>query len=736
VTAVNRRRLALIPTLASLALVVPGLASTAVAAPAATTLPQATAPRAVALAAPSPVSDLPLVSVELTDPDPTHNTIEYLNASKDNKVASTVNLVGASDRAWNLTDLAAEIKGRGNFTFKLDKKPYQIKFSSAQAVLGMASAKTWVLLANHADPSLLRNKVAYDLADAVGMPYSPESRFVDVEINGEYLGNYLLSEKTEVKTNRVELKDPEGVLVELDNNYGLEEPYNFYTSTSTTLFTLKDAVGGVDEPLAPEVDAGWKDVQKTLNNLDALLAERTPDWSAISATIDVDSFLRYYLVYEMTENPEIVASSIYFYKDGPNDVLHAGPVWDFDSALASYAVEYLGGVPVSEYVKNARYWRNKGNGWYGQLFRNPEFVEQANDLYTAEVKSKVDDLLTQIGGYADDIDQSAALNFQRWPDVLGQPSVFGSNAHTTRPTWQGEVAYLRDWVAQRAGFLDAAYGETAPVARYATHVATIGWQPTMSTGQIAGTRDRNLSVEALRISSLTAGVSGSIEGNAHVQGIGWMGWTGQGNVLGTTGQSRRMEAVQLRLTGQIASAFDVSYRAYVGGSGWQPWVRNGATAGTTGQALRIEALMVRLLPKSPKPTYRSHVQNIGWMPYVSDGAVSGTTGRALRMEALALTAPGGPYAGDISYRGHVQSIGWQPWAGSSSIIGTTGRGLRLEALQIKLTGDKAKHFSIRYRAHVQGIGWQQWVWDGATAGTTGQSRRVEAVEVQIVPKIS
>ena len=729
-TAVQRRRLALISPLALLAVLLAGPASaTAWAAPG-----QAAASVATAVTdTPTPVSNLPLVSVVLTDPDPTHNTLDYLNASKDNVVAATASLVGAPDPALDLTDLPAEIKGRGNFTWNLDKKPYQLKFSTAQGVLGMASAKTWVLLANHADPSLIRSKVAYDLAASIGMPYSPESRFVDLEINGEYLGNYLLIEKTEVKTNRVELKDNGGILLELDNNYGLDETYHFYTTTSNTLFVLKDAKLGVSEPLDPTVQTAYDDTQAYLNTFESLLYAPKPDWAKISSMIDVDSFVRYYFVYELTENPEIVASSVYFYKDGANDVLHAGPVWDFDSALGNYVVEPLGGDPKSEYVKNASFLRNKGNDWFGQLFRNPDFVKRANELYTSEVRPAVDRLTSQLDGYAADVAQSAALNFQRWP-ILGKPSVLGTNSHVIRSTWTGEVEYLRGWLAQRAGFLDSAYGDTVPIVRYSTHVATIGWQPTVSTGMVAGTRGRSLAVEALLIPEVQTNVPGSIQGNAHVQNIGWMGWKPQGAVLGTTGRALRMEAVQLRLTDQLAARFDISYRANVQGLGWMPWVKNGQTAGTTGRALRMEALQIRLLPKWPNATYRTHVQNIGWMPYVSNGVTSGTSGRSLRVEALALKVSAGPYPGDIRYRGHVQNIGWQSWVGSSSIIGTTGRALRLEAFQITLTGERAAHFAVRYRAWVQGIGWQQWVWDGATAGTTGQAKRIEAVQIEIVPK--
>ncbi|TQM58089.1 uncharacterized protein YjdB [Humibacillus xanthopallidus] len=724
----NIRRRGLVAALASMALLFPGTAALAQTS--------ATAAAPTVASAVEPLSNLPLISVVLADPDPTHNTITYLNASKDNVVPSTVDLVGAQDPAQNLTALSAEIKGRGNFTWTLAKKPYQLKFSSAQSVLGMAPAKTWVLLANHADTALLRNKVAFDLARELGLPYSPESRFVDLEINGQDLGNYLITEKVEVKTNRVELQDDAGLLLELDNNYGLAEDYHFYTKTSNTLFVLKDAKGGVSVPLSPTVQTAYTDIQTYLNTLESLLYAPKPDWTKISSMIDVESFLKYYFVFDLTENPEIVASSVYFYKDGPNDVLHAGPVWDFDSSEGSYAVEHLGGDPESEYVKNASVLRRRGNGWFGELFRNPQFVTAANQMYTGEVRAKIDALTSKIDGYAAEIKQSANRNFQIWP-VLGKPSVFpAGNGHLVRSTWAGEVSYLRDWVAQRAGFLDGSYGETVPIVRYSTHVSTIGWQPTMSTGQIAGTIGRSLRVEAMVISHQNATVPGSIQGNAYVQSLGWQGWKGPGSTIGTTGRGLRMEGVQLRLTDQLAAKYDISYRAHVQNNGWMPWVRNGATAGLPGQGLRIEAVQVRLLPKGPNASYRSHVQGIGWMPYVTNGTSSGTTGRSLRIEALQLKVSAGPYTGDISYRGHVQSIGWQSWVGSSTFIGTTGRGLRLEALQIKLTGERAAHYAVRYRAYVQDVGWQQWVWDGATAGTTGLGKRIETVQIEVIPKTS
>lgn len=731
----------LVSVLASMALLVtgaPALASTH-APPPTSFAPVATA----ATLAPQPVSDIPSVFIELTDPDPTKNTLTYLNASKDNSVGATLDLVDGSKPAHNLTDLSATIKGRGNFTWNLDKKPYQIKFKTSTSVLGMASSTTWVLLANHADTSLLRNKVAYDLAASFGLSYSPESRFVDLTINGEYLGNYLLSEKTEVKPNRVELNDDGGLLLELDNNYGLAEDYHFYTRISNTLFVLKDAKLGVDVPLDPAVDTAYQGIQDYLDTFESLIYAPDPDWAKIRSMIDVESFIKYYFVYELAENPEITQSSIYFYKDGPNDVLHAGPVWDFDSALASYTPESLGGDAVSEYVKNARILRNKGNGWFGQLFRNEEFVAAANRLYTSELEPSVKALTQNIDAYAGEVEESANLNFIRWP-VLGEPSVFGSNGHIVSSTYAGEVSYLRNWVEKRAVFLSSAYGADVPVVRYSSHVAEIGWQPTVSTGMIAGTIGRALRLEALRISLLDTTLPGSIQGNAYVQGIGWSGYGQPGGLIGTTGKALRLEAIQLRLTDELSAKYDLSYRVHVQNIGWMGWVRNGATAGTVGRSLRIEAVQVRLFEKAtplpapplalPSAVYRSHVQNIGWMLNVLGGTVSGTTGRSLRLEALQLKVTGSEYSGDILYRAHVQNIGWMSWATSASYIGTTGRGLRLEAFQVKLTGELASHYSIRYRAHVQDIGWQPWVHDGQTAGTTGQAKRTEAVIIELVPK--
>jgi uncharacterized protein YjdB len=690
-----------------------------------------------------PATNLPSLFIDL----PVGYTLDDLHSSKDDIPAdpdveahSVASLVDPANAANNLAEVTLEqIKGRGNFTWTLDKKPYQIKFDTSTPVLGMPAAKTWILLANHADPSLLRNKLAYDLANSFGLAASPDSRFVDLTINGQFLGNYLLTEKVEVKKNRLELQDPGGLLLELDNSYGRSEDFHFITPKSNSVFVLKDAVGDVDEPLPPELAASYADTEAYVNEFESYLYAPDPDWSKISAMIDVESFIRYHFVLEFAENPEITQSSVYFWRDGSADVLHAGPVWDFDIAFANYTVEAFGGDPVQDYNKNARFLRDRGTGWFQELFRNEEFAALAAELYAAELEPKVDAVVAAIDTHATALAASSAANFERWDDVLGEPSII-STTRTVAPTWQGEVSYLRNWVSTRAAHLASVHGTAMPILVYSAHSADIGWAPDHTSGQMVGTSGKGLRLEALDIAVTSNSLGGTIQSRAHVQNIGWTSWKTGDTRVGTTGQSLRLEAVQFNLTAKLAGQYDIAYRVHVQNIGWMPWAMNGAVAGTSGRGLHIEAIQVRLTEKAEpvigsSVRYAAHVASIGWMSTVVDGAVAGTSGRALAMEALVATLASSEYDGTLTYRAHVQDIGWTGWTDSPDLIGTVGRGLRIEALQISLKGELSEHYSVRYSAHVQDIGWQSWATEGQTAGTTGQAKRVEAVKIELVPLV-
>lgn len=314
---------------------------------------------------------------------------------------------------------------------------------------------------------------------------------------------------------------------------------------------------------------------------------------------------------------------------------------------------------------------------------------------------------------------------------------------------------------------------TAPVLAVKAHVQNVGNMAEQSVklgeSKRLGTSGRALRLEsfAMRISvpatiktvtthqdgttteSASRKLSGDIVYSAHVQNIGWQREVGGGATAGTSGRALRIEAVKIRLTGELANYYDVRYRVHVQNIGDLGWTKSGgAEAGTTGAALRVESIDVELVekgkaPKDSKPSsvpqasmgYRVHVQNVGDQGSRSWGAVAGTTGRSLRLENIRITAPGNTgMTGGVEYRSHVQNIGWQGWVANGAESGTHGRALRMEAVSIRLTGDLAKYYDVYYRVHAQNFGWLGWAKNGQNAGTAGYGYRLEAIQIQLVAK--
>lgn len=535
---------------------------------------------------------IPVLSITMSDTDSNKNNLEYLHADKENKISAMISLDDSADPNNNFSGESAVIKGRGNFTWSLEKRPYQIKFDGKKGLLGMAPAKTWVLLANHTDRSFARNRLIFDLANDMGLSYSSESRFVDLYINSEYLGNYLICEKVEVGSNRVELKNPDGLLLEMDNHYGTAEPYYFTTTKSGTIFTLKDSVDAAD---SPEVQQAFVNIQAQINELETLLYADDPDWAAISEIIDVDSFVKRYFVDEFAKNIEIGMSSIYFYKDGDSDKLHAGPVWDYDLSLGNIAK----GTVTEDYAKNITLRVEEGivrNDWYAQLCRNEEFVARANQLYATDVKKAIDNTDDNLNAVAKLVAGSAENNFGKWP-VLGVPTLETTNSRIIEHSFVGEISYLRNWIVDRSNYLAGAYGAEMPTLTYLSHVQNQGWQSAVTTGMQAGTTGQALCLEALELAINSDESAGALEYSTHVQNIGWQGYVPTGTVAGTTGQALGLEAVKIRLTGELADKYDVYYRIHSQNYGWLGWAKNDEIAGTVGMNLRAEAIQVKLVTK-------------------------------------------------------------------------------------------------------------------------------------------
>lgn len=110
-----------------------------------------------------------------------------------------------------------EVKGRGNSTWGYPKKPYRLKLDKKSEICGLGKAKNYILLANHIDPTLMLNSVAFKVGQLLNIPFTNHAIPVDVVLNGKYKGSYLLTEQIEIKENRVDLDENNSVMWELDS---------------------------------------------------------------------------------------------------------------------------------------------------------------------------------------------------------------------------------------------------------------------------------------------------------------------------------------------------------------------------------------------------------------------------------------------------------------------------------------------------------------------------------------
>lgn len=344
-------------------------------------------------------SSLPSLYIDLKD-----TTLDTIKADKNIKYPGNTVILGDSSGTSSFTNV--EIKGRGNTSWtSYDKKGYQIKFDKKTSLFGMGKAKKWVLLANSSDDSLLKNYIAFSLAQNLNSQYPIHCQYVDLWIGGEYQGNYLVTEKVEINSSRVNLQDEYGILAEWDDAFYQQEDHWFENSILGAKFAVKETVNEDEEHVQKAISIfndSLTDFYSTLLNT----KKKDITIDLLKQYIDVDSFVQYYLVNEYMLNEESVTTSFFWYKDGANDVIHLGPVWDFDSCMNYY------GSSNELYI----YQRNL----FSTLLSIPAFSEYISNYYNSN-KSFFDNASTLAHNKANEIQSSVDMNYIRW-DTLGKPN--------------------------------------------------------------------------------------------------------------------------------------------------------------------------------------------------------------------------------------------------------------------------------------------------------------------------
>ncbi|MEO3404242.1 CotH kinase family protein [Mucilaginibacter sp. CAU 1740] len=371
--------------------------------------------------------------------------------SKDDYVTGSLTVDPNVDFQQDQLTIPLQIKGRGNSTWGFPKKPYRMKFSSKAAMLGMPAAKNWVLLANYDDKTLIRNWVAFDLARRLGADFTPPARFVEVVMNGEFIGNYMLTTQVEVNENRVnitELKSSDNSADKITGGYLLElderRDADFWFETTKGLpITIKSP----DAITTAQLDYIKTYIQDTEN---AIFSTDFDDPAkGYAKYINTDSFINWYFTAEIMKNQDSWDfSSIYYYKDRGGK-LGMGPAWDFDLSLGN--VDYsVASQPLEWYTRNAK--------WMIRLHQDYNFREKVKKRWNEDIKGKIiKQILADIDSQAAYLELSQRQNFQKW-DILNT-YVWPNNV--VLGSYSAEVAYIKDFLNKRVAWIDAAINDPA-----------------------------------------------------------------------------------------------------------------------------------------------------------------------------------------------------------------------------------------------------------------------------------
>lgn len=321
--------------------------------------------------------------------------------------------------SYSLTDMkgvttagAMEMRGRGNSTWDWPKKPYRLKLTNTAPLLDMPTSKNWVLLANYADKTMVRNEIAFEFSRILGFEYTPRAQAVDLYLNGNYQGIYQLAEHIRIDKDRVSIpsmkvtdtdasKITGGYLLEVDFRHHKDYCINGWWDSACVngVNTRRledyciDSKHGMDPACLEDpdtlLDAAWSAqrdyITKYYNDFEeALFGPNFKDPNlGYAAYVDVDSVVNYYLANEVLKNVDGASASFFLYKkrDGK---LYFGPIWDFDLALGNAGYED---------ADKSYGWRVRSFPWFSRFFNDPAFSEKVTARWKAlKAEGKIDQM--------------------------------------------------------------------------------------------------------------------------------------------------------------------------------------------------------------------------------------------------------------------------------------------------------------------------------------------------------
>jgi hypothetical protein len=363
----------------------------------------------------------------------------YLTAS----VSTREYLNGTSIQRTDYESLG--IRTRGHSTRFMPKRPYRIRFDRNTSLFGMKSAKNYILLANYADKSLMRNALMMHLAFHLQEHLYPlEYRMIDVYINNFYRGVYLLTERVEFHPNRLNIESDTSVLdagfmVELDQQVYVQNQPN----EGLDWFKLDDVPYAIAEPNTDE-NGYTIDHTTYIREYFESVRDALQRKSGYESLIDVDNWIDYFIVQEWAKNVDVGWGSVYMVKE-KNGLLKHMPLWDFDLAFGN--ADYIDYGPTG-------FW---GFETYN---KNPLFtlmmrIPAIRTRFKNRLQSINNEILPKVLSWWDAqvpyLSAMAETNFNRWSIlytyVWPNPNEIAEAGYAT------QLSYVRNYFTSRMNWL-------------------------------------------------------------------------------------------------------------------------------------------------------------------------------------------------------------------------------------------------------------------------------------------
>lgn len=329
--------------------------------------------------------------------------MDYIHEEKGNAESGRLRLYTPEGVLVSNTQIQT-IYGRGNSTWFQPKKPYSLELTQSSDLLGMGSAKKWILLANYLDPTNMGNKMSFDLAAAAGCAYTPECQWVDLYLNGSYAGLYVLSERNEVDSQRIDISKENSFLISKEVQWqSTNRNYSFFVSDSGGFMRIRYT--GIPEERVQEI---WSRVENAIYAPDGVDPISGMHWQDL---IDLDSWVQQYLLREVFMDWDAAGLSTFFYYDGNNEKVFSGPIWDMDEILN----QRPWCTPNILAMGRKYIWDREQVNLFYALYQKQPFHQRVKELYQQVYRPLLVELVQH--GMETYLAQSSAageMNYTRW----------------------------------------------------------------------------------------------------------------------------------------------------------------------------------------------------------------------------------------------------------------------------------------------------------------------------------